>query len=44
MNLFPSLVNLQVLSTEILPAAKILRNIVKEAEETIMSTSSKLMK
>lgn len=29
---------------EILPAAKIIRNIVKEAEETIMSTSSKLMK
>jgi nitronate monooxygenase/enoyl-[acyl-carrier protein] reductase II len=29
---------------EILPAAEIIRNIVKEAEETIRSTSSKLMK
>jgi enoyl-[acyl-carrier protein] reductase II len=29
---------------EILPAAEIIRNIVKEAEETITSTSSKLMK
>jgi nitronate monooxygenase/enoyl-[acyl-carrier protein] reductase II len=29
---------------EILPAAEIIRNIVKEAEETIMSASSKLIK